>query len=74
MCDVNKAFPSTMFNTTYTYVDRLDKIFSSEQNFIGVGDEGGHVPPKLGKNIFWTIVMSNLGIFGQKSCKIREFC
>ena len=48
--------------------------FSSEQNSIGVGDEGGARAPQIREKYFWTIVMSNLGIFGQKSCKIREFC
>jgi len=44
---------------------------------IGVGD-GGQPPPKkkknLAKNFFGQFLWKILAFFGQKSCKIGEFC
>ena len=52
--------------------------FRSCLSSIGV-EEGrgrGHVPtsPKLGKILFGQLLCKILAFFGQKSCRIREFC
>jgi len=40
------------------------------------GQQGGHVPPKIPeKNKFFGQLLRKIrAFFGQKSCKIREFC
>jgi len=38
------------------------------------GDWGARAPLKFGKKFFWPFLCKFGAFFGQKSCKIREFC
>jgi len=66
--DIIQAFPCLL------RVDVADLSSSQELLTACVTVTGGHVSPKIRKNIFQAIFMKNSGILGQKLCKIREFC
>jgi len=64
----------------FNFCSSCDPFLGSVMSFIlpiniGIGD-GGHVPPKISlKNIFAGNLLRKIRtFFGQKSCRIQEYC